>query len=412
MQSWEDLNKQFDSLRNPHSEGRLDVSWGGLGGESYRIAGGIDPYQRGRLEALSTIAGKKLLARAPLDTPEVDSEPDPTLRWLKAVRHLSGLFRMGMYGHELDAEGNQLSTIFNGTVDRFEEASAVLCLRLAAIGDTDLSSINTELPDPRRVFVVHGRDTKLRLDFFAFLRALDLHPIEWSEAIALTGKGSPYVGETLDAAFEDAQAIVVLLTPDDIVRLHPTLAAANDPPEESIDSLQARPNVLFEAGMAFGRNPSRTILVEVGNVKRFSDVGGRHTVRLTNDPAKRQDLADRLTTAGCKVVIRSQDWLKTGDFSVGRAPALPALDPPASQEEPLIKWVDLNYPADSGLQGTLEAEGYRVKWCMDDNLARSLDIDGWTLVTQQQGNGRATILKIKDYPDNHTLVKKRTTPIG
>jgi hypothetical protein len=43
---------------------------------------------------------------------------------------------------------------------------------------------NTRIPNPRHVFVVHGRDERLRREFFAFLRALDLQPMEWSQALS------------------------------------------------------------------------------------------------------------------------------------------------------------------------------------------------------------------------------------
>jgi hypothetical protein len=33
------------------------------------------------------------------------------------------------------------------------------------------------------IFVVHGRDTQLNTDIFAFLRAIGLNPLEWSQAI-------------------------------------------------------------------------------------------------------------------------------------------------------------------------------------------------------------------------------------
>ena len=39
---------------------------------------------------------------------------------------------------------------------------------------------------PDKKSVVHGRDNKLREDFFNFLRCLKLNPMEWSEAIRLT----------------------------------------------------------------------------------------------------------------------------------------------------------------------------------------------------------------------------------
>ncbi len=64
--------------------------------------------------------------------------------------------------------------------------------------------------DRRRVFVIHGRNERARRGLFEFLRAIGLDPIEWSEAGRMTGKGSPYIGEILDAAFGNAQAVVVL----------------------------------------------------------------------------------------------------------------------------------------------------------------------------------------------------------
>ena len=189
--------------------------------------------------------------------------------------------------------------------DNFSEMEFVLSSDVEA---------KTTMPNQRKVFVVHGRDNRLRTDFFSFLRALDLQPIEWSEALKLTGKTSPYIGEVLDSAFENAQAVIVLLAPDDEVRLLPELWYAEEEIVEKEYQYQARPNVLFEAGMAFGRKPDRTLLIEIGKVKAFSDVAGRHAVRLSNDADKRIDIAERLRTAGCKVSTEGKDWLQIGIF--------------------------------------------------------------------------------------------------
>ncbi len=40
---------------------------------------------------------------------------------------------------------------------------------------------------------------------FDFVRSIGLRPIEWSEAVGLTAKGAPFVGEVLDAAVGYAQ---------------------------------------------------------------------------------------------------------------------------------------------------------------------------------------------------------------
>jgi CAP12/Pycsar effector protein, TIR domain len=48
-------------------------------------------------------------------------------------------------------------------------------------------SADVDLGRARRVFVVHGRNSAVRSAMFAFLRAIGLHPIEWSEAVKMTG---------------------------------------------------------------------------------------------------------------------------------------------------------------------------------------------------------------------------------
>lgn len=157
--------------------------------------------------------------------------------------------------------------------------------------------------------MIHGRNDTARNQVFAFLRALGLSPIEWDQAVHETGEGAPYIGQVLDKAFEIAQAIVVLETPDDIAYLRGDLADEGDP--ETSPQPQPRPNVLFEAGIAMGRNPSRTIIVEFGRIKQFSDIHGRHTVRLDGTPAKRHALRSRLATAGCELEETGSDWLSS-----------------------------------------------------------------------------------------------------
>lgn len=167
----------------------------------------------------------------------------------------------------------------------------------------------------RKVFVVHGRNESLRKDLFSLLRSLGLEPLEWRKAIAAAGTGTPTVAEIIDAAFKEAVAVVVLLTPDDQVKLADQFQKTSDPPYEKRMVGQARPNVLFEAGMAFGRDPNSTVLVQVGDVKPFSDVGGRHVTRLTNDAESRSEFVTKLRNAGCAVDDGGTDWYSIGDFT-------------------------------------------------------------------------------------------------
>ena len=112
--------------------------------------------------------------------------------------------------------------------------------------------------NPCCVFVVHGRNEAANNALFSFLRSIGLDPIEWEEAIALTGHGTPYPGEALEVAFSHAQAAVVLLTGDDMARLGTKFLKPSDKEYERDLTPQCRPNVLFEAGMAFGKHPERT----------------------------------------------------------------------------------------------------------------------------------------------------------
>src|SRR3712207_876815 len=123
-------------------------------------------------------------------------------------------------------------------------------------------------PDQRAVFVVHGRNEALRRSMFDFLRSINLQPIEWSAALALTGSASPYIGDVLEAAFARAAAVVVLLTPDEVAYLREDLSYHGE--ADARPQLQARPNVLFEAGMAFATSADKTVLVEVGELRSFS----------------------------------------------------------------------------------------------------------------------------------------------
>ncbi len=205
----------------------------------------------------------------------------------------------------------------------------------------EISPAASSIEQPRRsvdsakVFVVHGRNLQARNALFALLRAIDLRPVEWSEAVAATGKSSPYIGEILDEAFTAAQAVVVLFTPDDEARLKEPFLSEGDPAHESELTGQARPNVLFEAGMAMARDQARTVLVELGTLRPFSDIGGRHTIRLDGSTERRQELAQRLKDAGCPVNLDGTDWHTTGDFDAAleQSPPKPQQDITDTLEE-------------------------------------------------------------------------------
>lgn len=208
---------------------------------------------------------------------------------------------------------DEIIRFFNGQISR-EELQAIVLEDLGASMMAMHPAGPVAKESRQTVFVVHGRDALARQEMFAFLRALGLNPLEWSAAIRMTGKGAPHIGEVLDTAFHRAAAVVVLLTGDDEARLLKKYVTKTDPTLEKVLTSQPRPNVLFEAGLAFGKKPDRTILVQFTEVRPFSDVAGRHIVHFRGSPSDRNELATRLETAGCAVRREGKDWLTAGNF--------------------------------------------------------------------------------------------------
>lgn len=164
------------------------------------------------------------------------------------------------------------------------------------------------------VFVVHGRDEALRKSMFEFLRALGLAPQEWQQALAAAKGNNPYVGAVIDEVMEQAQAVVVMLSPDDLVQLKDQFVGRDEKNTEGKLQGQARPNVLFEAGMAMAAHSKKTVMVRIGRIKPFSDVFGRHIPALGEDFDSRNDFANRLQKAGCTVNKVGTDWTRAGTF--------------------------------------------------------------------------------------------------
>jgi hypothetical protein len=52
------------------------------------------------------------------------------------------------------------------------------------------------------IFVVHGRDVQLNTDMFAFLRAIGLNPLEWSQAIKGAKGANPHIDDVIYTAME------------------------------------------------------------------------------------------------------------------------------------------------------------------------------------------------------------------
>lgn len=146
-----------------------------------------------------------------------------------------------------------------------------------------------ERPRGRKVFLVHGRDRAARETLTQLLKAFDLEVVSWREAVAHAGGGTPDTGDVVAAGLRLADAVVVLLTPDDA-------------------------GVVFEAGMATALARRRTVLVELGQVPGMTDLAGVDVVRMDGTLERRRDLAARLRAAGLAVDMRGDEWRSAGAF--------------------------------------------------------------------------------------------------
>ena len=336
MKSWLEFEERFRRSAKLTQYHRIDFQWGDAG-EYWRLCGAPSNTHSHEFEALSELAGSALKKCADNHKellPIVTLEKDPKHTWYRAIKELSGKFETGQPARQVDKKGNFAGNIFSGTVPNIGDVSANLCLTLhgrypiqekkvtvtsarekikSEKAKMDTKKISSEI-DKRKIFVVHGRNLIARDSLFNFLRAIGLKPIEWSQATVLSAKGAPFIGEILETAFSEARAIVVLITGDDEAKLRNELLSDSDLPHEKTLTPQARPNVLFEAGMAFGTHPERTIIVELGETRPFSDIAGRHVIKLNNSPGRRQELAQRLESAGCLIDLSGTDWHTAGEF--------------------------------------------------------------------------------------------------
>jgi predicted nucleotide-binding protein len=173
-----------------------------------------------------------------------------------------------------------------------------------------MQETRTTTPDPKRVFVIYGRNDKAFEAMKQFLRALGLKPYDFNELAAEQG-GSAFVGDIVLEGMKRSKAVIAMFTPDEKAELLPDFSGPHDAAHD-LSRRQARPNVIFEAGLALGHDAKKTIIVTLGSdVKLFSDVDGRHIVRLTNSPGARDAIRLRLKHLGC-AVEESGDWHSAG----------------------------------------------------------------------------------------------------
>ena len=140
MLTWEELDTKFRELGDPGGYVRLDIQWGAAG-EHLHLSGHFDVNNEQRFEAIARLAGEKLRSLLKPDTEDsvyILDERDPLILWYKALWKYSPSFELGIYAFQKSDEGEDLGTIFTGSVLSVFEASATLALNLlSSLGEPE-----------------------------------------------------------------------------------------------------------------------------------------------------------------------------------------------------------------------------------------------------------------------------------
>ena len=172
------------------------------------------------------------------------------------------------------------------------------------------------IQDVQYVYVIQGRNQVVRDAIYTFLTILGLQPI----ASLKQQKGTPFMGEVLETAFGSAKAIIVLFTGEERVRLRQELQKPGDKNGENTFVPQPGMDQIFKAGYALNRFPERTILIQIGQVKLFSDIDGRYMPNFTGKEAEYRELIERLREIGCVLKEDGKAWQYNESFQQAFSP--------------------------------------------------------------------------------------------
>lgn len=205
---------------------------------------------------------------------------------------------------------------------RLRESGRVRGLRLLARGPSDTAIAGQLRRDwavamrERQVFVIHGRDDELVGRMFELLSLIGLRPLEWEPLVEMAGDGpAPDLHGVIRNGLYEAQAIVALLTPDDLVQLHPDLRQPREDAHELAMGCQPRPNVLLELGAAIYNHRRQTVVVRVGSLRPIADLGGINYIDFDGSENARAKLVSRLKVAGCRVDDAGTEWRRASRFA-------------------------------------------------------------------------------------------------
>ncbi|QLH51698.1 MAG: hypothetical protein HWD57_19275 [Candidatus Accumulibacter cognatus] len=153
------METRFLELEEQLRGARLDYQ-GGAAGEYWRVAASFDRLARSRFEAISKLAGRKLLADAGDESglpAGLQHAPDDGTRWYRAMKLQSGHYEHGFVGFQTNEDGSDAGSITTGHIYSPAAVAATLCL--------ELSTMKNEASTPAGPLTIHvgGVNTRVNL---------------------------------------------------------------------------------------------------------------------------------------------------------------------------------------------------------------------------------------------------------
>jgi hypothetical protein len=158
MPTWIELETRFLELEPSLRSSRLDRQTG-VAGEYWRIAASFDRLASSRFEALSRIAGRKLLEQAGGEealSGELKAAPSDDIRWYRALVTCTGFYEHGFTGYQTDEQGNYTGAILSGHLPNPAGVAAAYCL--------ELSAMTTEPSDPKGAVTINVSGVNARVN--------------------------------------------------------------------------------------------------------------------------------------------------------------------------------------------------------------------------------------------------------
>jgi hypothetical protein len=139
------------------------------------------------------------------------------------------------------------------------------------------------------------------------------------------------------------------------------------------------------------------VIANVRTQHQFT-LGYDHVHHFTSDTTRRQgELKFGFLTLTVQIYLQRANLSIQPAFRPGER-----VPPPAVKVTEKI--VDFRYPSDSGIQATLQAQGFKVSWALESRLYRLVEFEGWQRVIIRDNDGALVQFKVKDRRDDQVLV--------